>query len=350
MIINFLEPSLKISGGRRVVFSFADSLSSLGHDVRIVTINPSPMKRFVADLIRHRPAWTRIYNLKIIRVAAYERDLMPRADVVVANAWQSAIAMDKFSDEAGKKIHFIQHDERMYHGDKDSVDRSYRCKNEKIVCADWLKEMLQKDYGVTATVVSNSIDLRLFRRLKRSKPEGEIRILLLAHAYKWKGTREGVEAILSLKEQYPNIRLILFGMRDKSIEYPYDEYYYDLPQKKLAWLYSNSDIFVCPSWDEGYTLPSVEAMACGAALVTYGTGSARHYAFHNETAMVAERKNQKDLKDKIEALVKSKSLRDRISMTGYEFVKKMPSWKDRAREMEAVFRKITNLTSNEPRN
>ena len=337
MKINFLEPQLKVSGGRRIVFGLADSLGEMGHNVTIVTINTSFFRRTILNLFKIRPGWTRPYNLKVKRVPAYKEKHMTPADVVVATCWQAVSDMDLLPQKFGKKFHFVQHDERLYHGKIENVDKAYRCKNIKIVCADWLREMFLRDYGVESHVLTNFMDKKLFHKVNRDKDVREIRILLLDHTYEWKGTKEGVKVVEDLKKKYKNIKLILFGARKKVSEYPYDEYYYNLPQSKLAWLYSNSDIFLCPSWDEGYSLLSTEAMACGAALVTYGTGSARHYAFDGETAMVAERKNIQSLGEKLEILVKDSDLRKKIAQGGYEFAQNMPSSYDQAKKLEIIF-------------
>ena len=50
-------------------------------------------------------------------------------------------------------------------------------------------------------------------------------------------------------------------------------------------------IYLCPSWDEGLGMPSMEAMACGSALVTYDNGGSRDYAHDGETALVAPRRD-----------------------------------------------------------
>lgn len=342
MTINFLEPQLKISGGRRIIFGLADSLAKMGHDVIITTINTNFLRRMVLNLLKIRPNWTRSYNLNIKRVPSYEEKYMTPADVIVATSWQAVSAMDLLPPRFGKKFNFVQHDERLYHGKIENVDLAYRCKNVKIVCADWIKDMFLRDYGVEAKVLTNFMDKKLFHKINREKDEREIRVLLLDHTYEWKGTREGVEVVQDLKKKYKNLKLILFGTRKKNSGYPCDEYYYNLPQEKLAWLYSNSDIFLCPSWDEGYSLLSTEAMACGAALVAYGTGSARHYAFDGETAMVAERKNVESLKEKLEVLVRDSNLRRKIAQGGYEFAQKMPTSYEQAKKMEKFFTEELN--------
>jgi glycosyltransferase involved in cell wall biosynthesis len=46
-------------------------------------------------------------------------------------------------------------------------------------------------------------------------------------------------------------------------------------------------VFVCSSWEEGFGLPGLEALQCGAALATTDTKGSRDYAFHERTALVS---------------------------------------------------------------
>ncbi len=110
---------------------------------------------------------------------------------------------------------------------------------------------------------------------------------MLHHDYAWKGVREGLEAIAAVKVRHPEVLLVGFGVKRPREALPYDEFHENLPQERLAWLYSRCPIYLCPSWDEGLGMPPMEAMACGAALVTFDNGGCRDYAKDGETALLA---------------------------------------------------------------
>src|SRR5207248_9510983 len=93
----------------------------------------------------------------------------------------------------------------------------------------------------------------------------------------------------------------------------YAEFHESPAQDRLAALYSSADIYLCPSWDEGLGMPRMEAMACGAALVTYDNGGCRDYARDGETALVARRRDVGDLAVKLELLASDPALRARIA-------------------------------------
>jgi len=337
MKITFLAPLHKISGGVRVILTYADLLAKKGHEVIVVAQNRNWLRRSIANLLQLKPNWMKDLRAKVRRVASYQEANIPEGEIVVVSSWKDALAAVQYSSKIGVKFYLVQHDERMYHGQRDEVDKAFSLPLKKIVVSTWLKEVFEKEYGQEADLLLNSVDKKLFHLVDTSKKDGEIRILLLDHTYEWKGTKEGVEIVQCLKEKYPQIRLILFGSRKEKIDVLCDEYYYNLAQDKLAWLYSSCDIFLCPSWDEGFGLPSLEAMACQCAVVTYDNGGSRDFAFDGQTAFVAPRRDKEALYQKLELAVSDKNLRQKIALAGYEFIQKMPTWDQQAEKLEKIF-------------
>jgi glycosyltransferase involved in cell wall biosynthesis len=339
MKILFLSPHVKISGGMRIILTYADLLASMGHDTVVVIPHKQRYRRILANVVKRNPRWFPHFRASVLRVESFDEKFLPPADILVAGNYNIALQMEKFSKRAGAQFYLVQHDERLYHGEREVVDRAYRLPLKKLAVATWLQELLKKKYGQESELLLNPFDRTLFHPLRKESHD-EVRILVLDHTYEWKGTKEGVEIVSDLKKKYPSIRLVGFGVRREHSEYDFNEYHFDVPQEKLAWLYSRADIFLCSSWDEGFGLPSIEAMACKTAVVTYDNGGSRDFAFDGKTAMVAERRNKERLKAKLEELVINKALRDKIAEGGYRFVQTLPTWEDQVLKMENIFQKI----------
>ncbi len=192
MRITFLESQLKINGGRRVIFIYADIFNKWGHEVTVVTINADSFKRWTANLVDYRPSWMRRYKFKLVRVPSFDADFIPSGDIIVADAWNVVEHLSQYPGRVGVKIHFVQHDERLYHGNPKEVDKAYGLPVKKIVIADWLREMFKRDYDTDVDLILNSVDKNQFKKQPRTKSSDEIRILMLHHTYAWKGTKEGV--------------------------------------------------------------------------------------------------------------------------------------------------------------
>jgi glycosyltransferase involved in cell wall biosynthesis len=159
---------------------------------------------------------------------------------------------------------------------------------------------------------------------------------MLHHEYAWKGVADGLEAVRRLRALHPALRLVGFGVKPPRRPNPYDEFHPDLPQERLAWLYGRCPIYLCPSWDEGLGMPPMEAMACGAALVTYDNGGCRDYARDGETALVAPRRDVDALARALARLVEDALLRDRLARAGQAFIRREFDWDRATARLEAV--------------
>lgn len=343
MKINFWIPHTRVSGGIIVILQYAKELSSLGHDVQLIVESPYFVRRWLANAIRFVPNWMRSFgefNLKRVKSfkdpSAYEG-----AEVVVADSWRVASHLVYVPDVI-KKIHFVQHDERLYHGNKDEVDAVYKMPIEKVVVSNWIKEVFEKDYQYTPSVILNTVDSEIFSVTEDSRSDDEIRILVLDHVYPWKGTKEAVEIVSAIKnETNKKIKLIGFGVRRNHPDFLYDEYYFNVGHHDLAQVYAHCDIYLCASWDEGFGLPSLEAMACGVALATYDNGGSRDFAKHAETALVAPRRDQEALQSLVEKLVENRDVRRRIAHDGIVYAQSMPTWREQAEKLVRVFQSVS---------
>lgn len=338
MRIAFLAPHLRISGGVRILLTYASMLAKRNHEVTVYVLSSNPIRRFVANMLQiGLPRWVPGFRACIMRVPAMTAVHVPLADVIIATTWQTALSLAEFPLSHGRQYYLVQHDEGLYHGDREAVNRALRLPQKKIVVSTWLKDILRDSHQQEASVLINPIDTHSFHQVPRTVPEDTVRILLLHHTYPWKGTAEGAVIIEKIKERHPKVRFILFGVRSKyNIPYAYDEYHYDLPQEKLASLYSNTDIYMCPSWEEGFGLPSVEAMHCGAALVTYDNGGSRDYAIDGKTAFVAPHRDKETLAAKLETAVTNIALRKRIAEQGKNFVQNMSTWEGQTEHFESI--------------
>lgn len=331
-----------------MILTYADLLAKKGHEVKVI-VQSRRWTRHIFNLLGIKPSWFRNLSAKVLRVNEFSEIAIPDADILVMDSWKVVQVASRLSDKKGSRFHFVQHDERLYHGPAGEVDEVYRLPIKKVVVSSWLKEVFARDYHIETELLLNTVDRDLFHPVAIAKDNLIIKILLLHHPYTWKGTEEGIALVQKLKERYPNIKLILFGARNEKIDLSCDEYYYNLPQEKLAWLYSSCDIFLCPSWDEGFGLPSLEAMACKCAVVTYDNGGSRDYAFDphtsrgvgidGQTALVAKRRDLEDLYNKLKLAVRDENLRKNIAENGYNFVTNMPTWQEQAEKLERMLSK-----------
>ncbi|MFQ5896804.1 MAG: glycosyltransferase family 4 protein [Candidatus Methylomirabilia bacterium] len=348
MRITFLCPHLRVAGGVRAILTYADRLAQRGHEVAVVVPAKSRLRAWWRKRRSRGPDWFPGFRPEIRWVSTWSPRKLPPADVVVATAWQSAGSVHAAPRRCGKKFYLIQHYESLYHGPPGVVDETYRYPLRKIVISTWLRETMREKFGSEARVLVTPVDPALFSWVETGPEEGRIRVLMLHHDYAWKGVADGLQAVSLLRARHPELTLVGFGLKSPRAPLSYDEFYESLPQKHLAWLYSRCPIYLCPSWDEGLGMPSMEAMACGAALVTYDNGGSRDYALDGQTALVASRRDVGGLAEKLERLVTDSALRERIARAGMAFIRREFDWERAVSAMEALFLEQAEPTAPPP--
>lgn len=338
MKITFLAPHIRIAGGVRAILTYADRLAGRGHDVTVVVPAKRPWRACWRNFRRQGPGWIPGFHARVRWVAGWDPARLPDADALIATAWQSADAVARAPGSAGAKFYFVQHYESLYHGEPARVDATYALPLKKIVISSWLKDIMKERFASAAEVLVTPVDRALFHPVEGARSDDALRVLMLHHDYPWKGVREGLEAIAAIKVRHPEVLLVGFGVKRPREALPYDEFHENLPQERLAWLYTRCPIYLCPSWDEGLGMPPMEAMACGAALVTFDNGGCRDYALDGETALVAPRRDVAALARAIERMVTDLALRERLARQGQAFVTSRFDWDRAAKRLDGILR------------
>lgn len=361
MKINFFVPHLEISGGIRVALNYAHFLAEKGHDVQVVFQHKNYRKRIknilefkrgsIREFFDNKPYWYRHLKANIAYKPKINNETLADADILVAMDYSKVKLFDVLDRKKGVRFEFIMHDERLYHGDKEDINKVYKRDVNKICVSSWLQGVIKKDFNQESDVLINPIDTELFFQEKsdKKKENDEIIITMMHHNYEWKGVEDGVKIFNKVKKETgKNLKLVLFGCRFKKIDIQYDEYYYDSKQEDIRKIYSDSDIFLCTSEWEGLGLPAMEAMCCKTAVVTYDTGGSRDYAFDNDTAFVAQHSDLRDLENKLKEAVIYSEKRDQIAQNGYKFItQKIDTWAESVEKMEKIFNNKLAKRSNE---
>lgn len=167
--------------------------------------------------------------------------------------------------------------------------------------SDWLTKLMRKSVQKQRSIVTihNGIDLEVFKPiLKKDPKENKFRIIGVAAVW---DARKGLDDFIRLGSLLPSdFEITLVGLDEQQIK--------RLPQgiigitktsnvSELAELYSNSDVFVNPTYSDNFPTTNIEALACGTPVITYRTGGSPE-AVDEYTGVVIEQGN-------IEALVEA---------------------------------------------
>jgi len=107
----------------------------------------------------------------------------------------------------------------------------------------------------------------------------------------------------------------------------------------LPALYAGADLFVYPSLYEGFGLPPLEAMACGAPVLTSNVSSLPEVV--GNAAVTIDPHDEAAIADGIQALLADPARREALSAAGVEH-SRLFSWERTARETLAVYRRVTS--------
>jgi glycosyltransferase involved in cell wall biosynthesis len=342
MRVTFLCPHLRIAGGVRAILTYADRLAALGHAVTVVVPARGRVKAWWRRLTGTGPDWIRGFRARVVWTDRWRPERLPPGEAIVATAWQSAPVAAAAPAAAGAKFYLIQHYESLYHGAAAQVDATYRLPLRKIVISTWLRDIMREKFASPAELIVTPVDPALFSPAGVPDPR---RVLMLHHEYPWKGVGDGLDAFARVRARHPGLRLVGFGVKPPRERDPYDEFHASPPQESLKRLYGGCGVYLCPSWDEGLGMPSMEAMACGAALCTYDNGGCRDYARDGETALVARRRDVADLAEKLERLVADDALREKLAAAGAALIRTEFDWGRAVRQMQRLLESALGETA-----
>lgn len=147
-----------------------------------------------------------------------------------------------------------------------------------------------------------------------------------------KGIKELYQAFCTLREKYINIKLLLIGGRDEfspecntlmnSIEQDTSILYLGKKQKEeLGTYFSIFDVFVLPTWREGFGNVLIEAAAMGVPIITNNVTGAKDAVSNGFNGILVEKQNVDQLFTAMEKLYLNTSLRIKLGLNGLEWAR-----------------------------
>lgn len=310
MIVQFVYPTTgQVTGGEAVIYALANALSRHGVDVNFLHGPKTDGRVASLDDI---PAVCRADQVVHHLIDALDDPAAPDGDVVFAPNGPSRLGLPATLIQGYRMLSEVW--ERA----------AYRSPGPRFCVATWLQE-IGLQYGVAPEQLLHlppGIDHDRFRPTSALE-DRPIDVVVLHHPHREKGWPVAEAMLTELRHTRPDARLLVFGrMLDDRI--PAGVETIDSPDhRQLAEeIYGRARIFVQTSHNEGFGLTPVEAMACGAALVTTDCGGSRDYGLPGVTADVLPAGDSAGLAAAVGALLDDEPRRLRYAAAGIEHVRR----------------------------
>ncbi len=146
--------------------------------------------------------------------------------------------------------------------------------------SEWLATLIKKSFlnKYRVEVINNGIDTEIFKPRSsefRKKYNLENKKIILGVASEWT-ERKGINDFIKLSKIITDdVKIVLVGLSKKQLK--------SIPKNilgisrtdsaiELAEIYSTSDIFFNPTYEDNYPTTNLEALSCGTPIFTYNTG------------------------------------------------------------------------------
>ncbi|HHV65391.1 MAG TPA: glycosyltransferase family 4 protein [Peptococcaceae bacterium] len=200
--------------------------------------------------------------------------------------------------------------------------------------------------------LGNSLDSSLDSSLDNSFETGskEIRILSVANLKKTKGLDLNIKALATLSSKYPGLRYYIVGdgeerenLEDLVAKLNFKQkvvFLGKLTHSETMAQMAAADIFSLPSWQEGFGVVYIEAMAQGIPVIGVKGEGIEDVIKHGENGLLVEPCNVEDLTNALDLLLSNPAYASRLAQAGRETVINGFTWTHNARKTKALYQNL----------
>ncbi len=188
---------------------------------------------------------------------------------------------------------------------------------------------------------------KLLRKYKNNDKNNKI-LLFVGRLAEQKGLQYLIKALPLVLKKYPETKLLVVGEGSYKKELTGLASKLDLgksiafigalPHSELAGYYKIADALILPSISgEGLGIVLAEAIAAGTPVIGTKTGGIPDIIKDRETGLLVRKKDEKDIADKISALLSNQRLRATLVKNGQKHIRKNLSWDVVVKKFEKVY-------------
>lgn len=270
---------------------------------------------------------------------------IPKCDLIVATYWREIY--ECVEQKIAPVVYFEQGDFHLF--DLEKLDeRTFNYINNELKTISYIytissfaQSKLKEIYGADSKVIPNAVDDKVFF-YEPHKENKNINITMIgSEEAEFKKIQNIIDALKIIqKNNEIKINWITPTKPTRNLNI---EAIVNPEQIKIGNVLRNTDIYVCASMYEAFCLPVLEAMTCGAAVITTNNGGNMDFVKDEYNALVVKKNDINDIVEKLETLIQNKDLRMKIALNGVE-TSKQYSWNKTMDKVLEYYKEIANYT------
>jgi glycosyltransferase involved in cell wall biosynthesis len=338
MQISFVLSSLRLSGGVKAIIEISNRLHGRGHQVNLIvpggTLDPA-MVLAVKPGIVIKESQMRfslpMNHFKLLALSFSLANAVPPSDIVISTHTPTTIPVLIAAHflKRGKPIWYFLDYPEMF--EERPIERwllrhALVWHRGALTISEFCRQGLL-DSNPHKPVINVSIGLsdpEIFQYHKNTVERelawaGKKPILFVGDDRPRKGFYDFLRAAEKVYQGAPEIILWIVSKVNLQLStmMPF-RMFICLGNEELAELYRNCAVFVSASWVEGFGLPPLEAMACGAPVVMTDSQGVRDYARPFENCILVPPRAPQALADGILTILRDPALANRLRQSGPE--------------------------------
>ena len=324
-----------VCGGSKIILEHANRLTEREHKVTLISHD-------------EKPKWFKL-NEKVDFIQVPWNDVLCEAipkntDIIIATYWREIY--ECVEQNIAPVIYFEQGDYHLFDLEKlddrtfNYIEKQLKTINFIYTVSNFAKEKLKEIYNVESIVIPNAVDNNVFYYEKHTKNDVPNITLIGSEEATFKRIQNILDAIKIIGKKGYKIKLnwITPTIPKKNTDI---SAIVNPPQMLIGDTLRKTDIYICASMYESFCLPVLEAMTCGAAIVTTNNGGNMDFVEDEKNALIIEKDNIDDIVEKIERLLNDENLKQYLIKNGVEESARY-SWNITISTIEEYYQEIAN--------
>jgi len=351
MKLVWIAQDLHIGGGQRVICELSKQLADRGHEITILYPKgrggfnlPDSIEIIEFGLSVNSSMLSIILNIPSALAAC------PECDWVLCSMPVSAFTGFAASKlRSARMLYYVMNDEYIIFDDRSLMksdlllgiyhgltDLAHKLPVDIAVNSQWTGTRIRRRNPGDFPVIPHGVDIDLFTpegdKLKR---DDRLLVMTVGRRHHWKGLDDLIQALNLLAEKEQPFQLWIISQDDLDLSKARFDTKVIKPKNdiEIARALRSADLFVHPSWFEGFGLPPLEAMACGTTCVITDCGGVLEFAVDGKNCLLSPVRKPEKLSESIAKLLSDEKLRTKFIKAGLKTAAEF-TWKSAADRLE----------------